>query len=134
VQNAFRYLEAQHLAATDSRTGLGSASAFEDGAAAGDQRGPAARAPAVPDPDRSRQLRRHQQANGIPRYRQRRADEFGERVRQLIRGSDTAFRNSGGADEFFLILPETTREEATLLYRRLEFEMATPRSRRSTLR
>ena len=30
VQNAFRYLEAQHLAATDSRTGLGSASAFEE--------------------------------------------------------------------------------------------------------
>ena len=30
VQNAFRYLEAQQLAATDSRTGLGSASAFEE--------------------------------------------------------------------------------------------------------
>ena len=49
--------------------------------------------------------------------------EFGERVRSTIRGSDSAFRNSGGADEFFLILPETSREESKLLYDRLAFEM-----------
>jgi diguanylate cyclase (GGDEF)-like protein len=126
VQNAFRYLEAQHLAATDSRTGLGSASAFEEAL-----------------PREISAARRHERPLcliqidldnfGAINKRTGSLDtgnaaltEFGERVRQLIRGSDTAFRNSGGADEFFLILPETTREEATLLYRRLEFEMATP--------
>src|SRR4029079_6554074 len=126
VQNAFRYLEAQHLAATDSRTGLGSASAFEEAL-----------------PRELSTARRHERPLcliqidlddcGAINKRSGSLDagnaaltEFGERVRQLIRGSDTAFRNSGGADEFFLILPDTTRQEATLLYRRLEFEMATP--------
>jgi diguanylate cyclase (GGDEF)-like protein len=127
VQNAFRYLEAQHLAATDSRTGLGSASAFEETL-----------------PRELSAARRHGRPLcliqvdldnfGLINKRTGSLDagnaalaEFGDRVRQLIRaGTDTAFRNSGGADEFFLILRETTREEATLLYRRLEFEMANP--------
>jgi diguanylate cyclase (GGDEF)-like protein len=127
VQNAFRYLEAQHLAATDSRTGLGSASAFEEAL-----------------PRELSTARRHgrplcliqvdldnfgainKRAGGSLEDGNAALAEFGERVRQLIRLSDTAFRNSGGADEFFLILPETTREEAKLFYARLEFEMATP--------
>jgi diguanylate cyclase (GGDEF)-like protein len=126
VQNAFRYLDAQHLAATDSRTGLGSASAFEE---ALPRELSAARRHGRPlcliqiDLDNfgaiNRETRSLEAGNAA-------LAEFGERVRRLIRGSDTAFRNSGGADEFFLILPETTREEAKLLYRRLEFEMATP--------
>jgi diguanylate cyclase (GGDEF)-like protein len=126
VQNAFRYLEAQHLASTDSRTGLGSARAFEEAL-----------------PRELSTARRHgrplcliqvdldnfgaiNKRTGSLDAGNAALSEFGERVRKLIRGSDSAFRNSGGADEFFLILPETTREEATLLYSRLEFEMATP--------
>jgi diguanylate cyclase (GGDEF)-like protein len=126
VQNAFRYLEAQHLAATDSRTGLGSASAFEE---ALPRELSAARRHGRPlcliqvDLDNFGLINKR---TGSLEAGNSALVEFGERVRRLIRGSDTAFRNSGGADEFFLILPETTREEAKLLYRRLEFEMATP--------
>lgn len=126
VQNAFRYLEAQHLAATDSRTGLGSASAFEE---ALPRELSTARRHGRPlclvqvDLDNFGQINKDTRSLDAGNAA---LSEFGERVRRLIRGSDTAFRNSGGADEFFLILPETTREEAKLLYRRLEFEMATP--------
>ena len=125
VQNAFRYLEVQELAATDSRTGLGSASAFEEAL-----------------PREISTARRHGRPlcliqidlddfgainKNHPRHHAAGDDvltQFGERVRSTIRASDSAFRNSGGADEFFLILPETTREYAKLLYGRLAFEMA----------
>jgi diguanylate cyclase (GGDEF)-like protein len=126
VQNAFRYLEAQHLAATDSRTGLGSASAFEE---ALPRELSAARRHGRPlcliqvDLDDFGEINRR---TGSLDAGNTALAEFGERVRRLIRGSDTAFRNSGGADEFFLILPETTREEARLLYSRIEFEMSAP--------
>jgi diguanylate cyclase (GGDEF)-like protein len=127
VQNAFRYLEAQHLAATDSRTGLGSASAFEE---ALPRELSAARRHGRPlcliqvDLDNFGEI--NKRAGGSLDDGNAALTEFGARVRKLIRGSDTAFRNSGGADEFFLILPETTREEAKLLYTRLAFEIATP--------
>ena len=111
MQNAFRYLEVQELAATDSRTGLGSASAFEE---ALPREISAARRHGRPlcliqiDLDDfgaiNKRARRSQAGDAV-------LAEFGERVRATIRGSDAAFRNSGGADEFFLILPETTREE-----------------------
>ena len=125
VQNAFRYLEAQHLAATDSRTGLGSASAFEE---ALPRELSAARRHNRPlcliqvDMDNFGQI--NKRAGGSLEDGNAALAEFGARVRKLIRGSDTAFRNSGGADEFFLILPETTRAEAKLSYARLAFEMA----------
>ena len=123
VQNAFRYLEVQELAATDSRTGLGSASAFEDAL-----------------PREISTARRHGRPlcliqidlddfGGINKAHSLAAgdavlEEFGERVRATIRSGDSAFRNSGGADEFFVILPETPREHAKRLYGRLVFEMS----------
>lgn len=123
VQNALRYLDVQELAATDSRTGLGSASAFEETLP---REISAARRHGRPlcliqiDLDDFGDINR--------RYSHAAGDEvlsdFGERVRSTIRGSDSAFRNSGGADEFFLILPETTREYAKLLHGRLAFELA----------
>ena len=127
VQNAFRYLDAQHLAATDSRTGLGSASAFEEALprelSTARRRG-RPRCLLQIDMDNFGDI--NKRAGGSLEDGNAAVAEFGERVRRLIRGSDTAFRNSGGADEFFLILPETTREEAKLFYRRVEFEIATP--------
>lgn len=124
VQNAMRFLEVQELAATDKRTGLGSASAFED---ALPREISAARRRGRPlcliqlDIDNFSEVNKdhpRQHAGGDDVL-----TEFGERVRSTIRGSDSAFRNSGGADEFFLILPETSREESKLLYNRLAFEM-----------
>ena len=119
MQNAFRYLEVQELAATDSRTGLGSASAFEE---ALPREISAARRHGRPlcliqiDLDDFGEINKRtgslDAGNAV-------LAEFGERVRATIRGSDAAFRNSGGADEFFLILPETTRELAERLYARL---------------
>ena len=124
VQNAFRYLDVQRLAATDARTGLGSALAFSEAlprelSAARRHRRPLCLLQLDLD-DFGRINKEH------PRGLAAGDDvltEFGERVRDTIRGSDSAFRNSGGADEFFVILPETTREDATLLYDRLAFEM-----------
>ena len=123
VQNAFRYLEVQERAATDSRTGLGSASAFEEALS---REISAARRHGRPlcliqiDLDDFGSINKdHSLTVGDEVL-----TEFGARVRSTIRGSDSAFRNSGGADEFFLILPDTTREYAELLYGRLRFEMA----------
>ena len=123
VQNALRYLEVQELAATDFRTGVGSASAFAD---ALPREISAARRHGRPmcliqiDLDDFGSINRtHSLAVGDAVL-----SELGERIRTTIRASDSAFRNSGGADEFFLILPETTREYAKLLYGRLAFEVA----------
>lgn len=125
VQNAYRFLEAQERAATDTRTRLGSAGAFEE---ALPREISAARRHGRPlcliqiDLDDFGAINKNH-----PRHLAAGDDvltEFGERVRSTIRGSDSAFRNSGGADEFFLILPETTREYAELLYGRLAFEIA----------
>ena len=122
VQNAFRYLEVQELAATDSRTGLGSASAFED---ALPREISTARRHGRPlcliqidldDFGEINKLYSHAAGDAV-------LEEFGERVRATIRSGDSAFRNSGGADEFFVILPETPLEHAKRLYGRLVFEM-----------
>lgn len=125
VQNAFRYLEVQELAATDSRTGLGSALAFAEALpreiSASRRHGRPLCLIQIDLDDFGRINKAYSIDVGDAALA-----EFGARVRSTIRGSDVAFRNSGGADEFFLILPETTREEAKLLYRRLEFELATP--------
>jgi diguanylate cyclase (GGDEF)-like protein len=124
VQNAFRYLDVQRLAATDARTGLGSALAFAE---ALPRELSAARRHGRPlcllqlDLDDFGRINKEH-----PRGLAAGDDvltEFGVRMRDTIRGSDSAFRNSGGADEFFVILPETTREEAMLLYDRLAFEI-----------
>ena len=123
VENAFRFLDVQELAATDLRTGVGSALAFEE---ALPREISAARRHGRPlsliqvDLDDFGAINKrfsHEIGNEV-------LAEFGERVRATIRGSDGAYRNSGGADEFFLILPDTTREFARLLYGRLAFEMA----------
>jgi len=125
VQNAFRYLEVQELAATDKLTGLGSALAFAEALpreiSAARRHGRPLCLLQIDLDDFGRINKAHSIEAGDAALA-----EFGGRTRSTIRGSDTAFRNSGGADEFFLILPETTREEAKLLYRRLEFEIATP--------
>lgn len=49
---------------------------------------------------------------------------FGDRVNATLRGSDAAFRNSGGADEFFVILPDTGLDDAKRMYARLKADMA----------
>jgi diguanylate cyclase (GGDEF)-like protein len=122
VQNAFRYLEVQELAATDARTGLGSASAFED---ALPREISTARRHGRPlcliqiDLDDFGEINKHHSLDVGDEV----LAEFGERVRSTIRSGDSAFRNSGGADEFFVILPETPREHAKRLYGRLVFEM-----------
>lgn len=123
IQNAFRFLDVQELAATDLRTGLRSALAFAEEL-----------------PREVGAARRH----GRPlcmiqvdlddfglvnkTFSQETGDsvlaEFGARIRAAIRGGDAAYRNSGGADEFFVILPDTTRELAKRFYGRLAFEIA----------
>ena len=123
IENAFRFLDVQELAATDLRTGLRSALAFAEEL-----------------PREVSAARRH----GRPlcmiqidlddfglinkTFSQETGDavleEFGARIRATIRGGDAAYRNSGGADEFFVILPDTTREFAKRFYGRLAFEIA----------
>ena len=124
VLNALRYIEVQELAATDLRTGLGSALAFEEALpreiSAARRHGRPLCLLQVDLDDFGRINKEH------PRGLAAGDDvltEFGERVRSTIRGSDSAFRNSGGADEFFVILTETTRQDARLLYDRLAFEL-----------
>jgi diguanylate cyclase (GGDEF)-like protein len=123
VQNALRYLEVQELAATDFRTGVGSASAFADALpreiSAARRHGRPLCLIQIDLDDFGSINRRYSLAVGDTVL-----EELGERIRSTIRGSDSAFRNSGGADEFFLILPETAREYAQLLYGRLAFEVA----------
>ena len=125
IQNAIRFLEVQERAATDMLTGLGSPIAFKE---ALPQEISAARRRGRPlcliqvDLDDFGRINKEFSLEVGDRV----LSEFGERVRATIRGSDRAFRNSGGADEFFLILPETTRDEAKRLYGRLVFEISTP--------
>ena len=122
VHNAFRYLEVQELAATDARTRLGSARAFEE---ALPREISTARRHGRPlsliqidldDFGAINKTHSHDLGNAV-------LTEFGDRIRSTIRSSDSAFRNSGGADEFFLILPDTVREHARLLYGRIALEM-----------
>jgi len=125
VKNALRYLEAEERAATDSLTGLGSASAFVQAlpreiAAARRSNRPLCLIQVDLD-DFGRINKEH------PRLQDAGDDAlagFGERVRSTIRESDSAFRNSGGADEFFLILPETTLDHAKRTYARLRADVA----------
>jgi diguanylate cyclase (GGDEF)-like protein len=123
VENAFRFLDVQELAATDLRTGVGSALAFEEALpreiSAARRYGRPLSLIQVDLDDFGEINKKYSQEVGNDVLA-----EFGERVLTTIRGSDAAFRNSGGADEFFLILPDTTREFAKLLYGRLAFEMA----------
>jgi diguanylate cyclase (GGDEF)-like protein len=123
VENALRYLEVQERAATDFRTGLGSASAFAEALpreiSAARRHGRPLCLIQIDLDDFGTINRTHSLAVGDAVL-----TELGDRVRATIRASDSAFRNSGGADEFFLVLPETTREYAQLLYGRLAFEVA----------
>jgi len=125
VRNALEFLAVQERAATDLLTGLGSASAFAEAlprelSAARRRRRPLCLIQIDLD-DFGLINKQH------PRLQAAGDDAlagFGRRLLATIRGSDSAFRNSGGADEFFLILPETTRDEAKLSYARLSFEIA----------
>ena len=123
VENAFRFLDVQELAATDLRTGVGSALAFEEALpreiSAARRYGRPLSLIQVDLDDFGAINRQFSQEIGNQVL-----TEFGERIRSTIRGSDAAFRNSGGADEFFLILPDTTREFARVIYGRLAFELA----------
>ena len=123
IRNAFRFLDVQELAATDLRTGLRSALAFAEELP---REISAARRHSRPlcmiqvDLDNFGKINRD--------FSQEEGDavlaEFGERVGTTIRGGDAAYRNSGGADEFYVILPDTTRELAKRFYGRLAFEIA----------
>jgi diguanylate cyclase (GGDEF)-like protein len=122
VRNALAYLKVQQEAATDLLTGLGSNRAFEEALPRAID---AARRHGRPlclvgiDLDRFGEInKRHSQEVGNTTLA-----EFARRLKATIRGSDAAYRLSGGADEFFLILPETNRTAAQNLYARLTFEM-----------
>ena len=123
IQNAFRFLDVQELAATDLRTGLRSALAFSEELP---REVSAARRHGRPlcmiqvDLDDFGLINKtfsQEVGNDV-------LAEFGARIRATIRGGDAAYRNSGGADEFFVILPDTTRELAKRFYGRLAFEIA----------
>ena len=109
VQNAFRYLEVQELAATDSRTGLGSASAFEE---ALPREISAARRHGRPlcliqvDLDDFGEINKTH-----PRGLAAGDDvltEFGERVRSTIRGSDCRVQELGRCGR---VLPDPSRDD-----------------------
>jgi len=123
IQNAYRFLDVQELAATDLRTGLRSVLAFaeelprEIGAA--HRHGRPLCMIQVDLDDFGAINKSFSQETGDAVLA-----EFGARVRATIRGGDAAYRNSGGADEFYVILPDTTRELAKRFYRRLAFEIA----------
>jgi diguanylate cyclase (GGDEF)-like protein len=123
VRNALEHLEVIEAAATDGRTGFGSASAFEQSL-----------------PQAIDLARRHDRELCLvqidmdnfgsinKQYSNARGnsvlEEFGRRVLATIRGGDAVFRQSGGADEFFLVLPETGLDAAKMSYRRLALEVA----------
>lgn len=123
VENAFRFLEVQELAATDLRTGLRSALAFAEElpreVSAARRHGRPLCMIQVDLDDFGRINKNYSQETGNAVL-----TEFGERIRATIRGGDAAYRNSGGADEFFVILPDTTCELARRFYGRLAFEIA----------
>jgi diguanylate cyclase (GGDEF)-like protein len=122
VRNALAYLRVQEEAATDLLTQLGSNRAFQEALPRAID---AARRHGRPlclielDLDNFGMINKEfsQQTGDVA------LADVGRRLRATIRGSDAGFRLSGGADEFFLILPETTRDAARRLYSRLEFEM-----------
>jgi diguanylate cyclase (GGDEF)-like protein len=125
VRNALRYLESEERAATDELTRLGSARAFSQAlpreiATARRKRRPLCLIRVDLDDFgqiNNRHPRGHEAGNDA-------LAGFGERVLSTIRESDSAFRNSGGADEFFLILPETSLQDAKRTYARLRADMA----------
>jgi diguanylate cyclase (GGDEF)-like protein len=125
VRNALRYLEAEERAATDELTRLGSARAFSQALpreiASARRRNRPLCVIRVDLDDfgeiNNRHPRGHEAGNDA-------LAGFGERVASTIRESDSAFRNSGGADEFFLILPETSLQDAKRTYARLAADMA----------
>ena len=125
IKNALRYLESEARAATDELTNLGSARAFKQTlprelAAARRKKRPLCLIRV--DLDDFGKIN-----NDHPRGHDAGNDAlagFGERVALTIRESDSAFRNSGGADEFFLILPETSLADARRTYARLKADMA----------
>jgi diguanylate cyclase (GGDEF)-like protein len=125
VVNAIAHLAVLERAATDLLTGLGSASAFAEAlprAISASRRTNRPLCLIQIDLDDFGKIN-----NEHPRKYDAGNDAlagFGRRLLATIRGSDAPFRNSGGADEFFLILPETTLEEAKLSYARIAFEMA----------
>jgi len=125
VRNALRYREAEERAATDELTMLGSARAFGQALpreiATARRKGRPLCLIRVDLDDFGQINNRH------PRGHDAGNDAlagFGERVLSTIRESDSAFRNSGGADEFFLILPETSLPDAKRTYARLKADMA----------
>ena len=125
VRNALAHLAVLDRAATDILTGLGSASAFAEAlprAISGARRTKRPLCLIQIDLDDFGLInKRFGQATGDTTLA-----EFGRRVQATTRGSDAAYRNSGGADEFFLILPETARDAAKQSYARLAFEMRAP--------
>ncbi len=123
IENAFRFLDVQELAATDLRTGLRSALAFAEElpreVSAARRHGRPLCMIQVDLDDFGLINKTFSQETGDAVL-----EEFGARIRATIRGGDAAYRNSGGADEFFVILPDTTREFAKRFYGRLAFEIA----------
>lgn len=125
VRNALEHLAVLERAATDLLTGLGSASAFAEALPRAISAARRAKRPLcliqIDLDDFGAINKRFGQSAGNATLA-----EFGRRVLSTIRGSDAAYRNSGGADEFFVILPETARDDAKQSYARLAFEMRAP--------
>ncbi len=121
VDNARRFREARQLADMDALTGLHNRRYFHETLArevARAQRYKRALALVVLDLDDFKSINDrigHLAGDGV-------LAEVAERVRDVVRSADVACRVGG--DEFAIILPESTTEDAEGLYRRLELAMA----------
>ena len=121
VDNARRFREARQLADMDALTGLHNRRYFHETLArevARAQRYERALALVVLDLDDFKSINDrigHLAGDGV-------LAEVAERVRDVVRSADVACRVGG--DEFAIILPESTTEDAEGLYRRLELAMA----------
>jgi diguanylate cyclase (GGDEF)-like protein len=117
IENASRYQEARRLADVDTRTGLHNDRYFHDTLAREVSRSERYKRPLAVllfDLDDFKEINDrlgHLAGNGV-------LEEIGERVRAVVRTSDIACRVGG--DEFGVILPESTLEEAEQLFERLK--------------
>ena len=124
VRNAIEHRRVIDEAATDALTGVGSARAFAEAlprSISAARRGGRPLCLIQLDLDDFKRIN-----DEHPRHHAAGNDAlagFGATVRSTLRTTDEAFRNSGGADEFFVILADTAIDAARRTYRRLEDDL-----------